>query len=222
MRGGSEGRPTAVLFDLDGTLSDGAAGILAALAHACRTLDLEVPAEPVLRSFIGPPLEESFSRHLGLGSTDCARALAAYREYYVEGGAMLSTAPYPGVVALLEILAAEGRSVAVATSKPVVQARKVVTHLGLDGLVAATFGPGLEGGTTKADVIAEACCELGLSPAGTVMVGDREHDVLGARANEMAAIGVLWGHGGREELETAGAAAVVASCDELAEVLGCE
>ncbi len=209
-----------MLFDLDGTLSDSAAGIVAALEPACRALDVEVPPEATLRRFIGPPLEEGFGRHLGLGPTDRARALAAYREHHVEGGAMLARAPYPGVVALLEQLFAEGRTVAVATAKPAVQAREVVAHLGLGGLVTARFGPGLEGGATKADVIAEACPELGLPPAGAVMVGDREHDVRGAKANEMVAVGVLWGHGSRDELEAAGAVAVVTSCDELAGVLG--
>lgn len=209
----------AVLFDLDGTLSDGAAGMLASLAQACRAVGLDVPPEATLRRFIGPPFEEAFADHFGLGPAGCERALAAYRRHYVDGGAMLEASPYPGVASLLAGLRARGILLAVATSKPAVYARRVVEHLRLDHFLAGVFGPPLEGPSSKAAVVAMARAALDLSPATTVMVGDRRHDVLGATANAMASVGVLWGHGTRAELEEAGAVAVVEDPAALAELL---
>lgn len=198
----------AVLFDLDGTLSDGASGMLASLAEACRALGLAVPPEETLRSFIGPPFEESFAHHFGLEPAACERALGAYRAHYVEGGAMFDASPYPGITSLLVSLRASGLTLAVATSKPAVYARDVVAHLELDHLVAGVFGPSLDAPSSKAEVIAVACRALGVAPGATVMVGDRNHDVVGAAANGMKAVGVLWGHGSRAELEEAGATAL--------------
>lgn len=209
----------AVLFDLDGTLSDGAVGMLASLAEACRALGLDVPPEEILRGFIGPPLDESFARHFGLDAAGCERALAAYRAHYVGGGAMFEASPYRGIASMLASLHAGGLTLAVATSKPAVYARQVVEHLGLDHLFAGVFGPSLDAPSSKAEVIATACAALGLAPGATVMVGDREHDVLGASANAIEAVGVLWGHGCRAELEQAGTVAVVEEPESLELVL---
>lgn len=212
--------PPAVLFDLDGTLSDAAPGMVASFAFACSVLGLPVPGEDELRAFIGPPFEVAFATRFGLGPTECARALAAYRRHYVDEGAMYDTAAFPGVAELVRQLADTGHLVAIATSKPQPFAARIVEHLGLGELVTAVFGPGLdERGSTKATVIAEALRVLGLDPATTVMVGDREHDVIGAAAHAMACIGVLWGFGSADELRRAGAAALAGDAGELAALL---
>ena len=211
-----------MLFDLDGTLSDGAAGMLVSLAEACVAVGLEVPDDEVLRGFLGPPFEEAFADHFGLAPAECSIALAAYRARYVDGGAMLEARPYPGVVALLDALRECGLTIAVATSKPEVFAAKLVRHLGLSQRLDGVFGPALEGPGSKAAVIAAACATLGLKATTTVMVGDRSHDVVGAASNAMAAIGVLWGHGSRAELEAAGAAAIVDTPSALATLLGAD
>ncbi len=209
-----------MLFDLDGTVSDGASGMFASLAHACTALGLEVPAVATLRRFIGPPLTDAFAEHFNLDAAACEAAVAAYRQHYVETGAMLSAEAFPGVPELLEQLVGAGFRLAIATSKPEVQAEQIVEHLGVAPWFSAVCGADLEGRRVrKADVIARACQRLRLSSTETVMVGDREHDVLGARAHRISCIGVLWGFGERAELEAARAAAVVEAPHELARLL---
>jgi len=208
-----------VLFDLDGTVSDGGPGMLEGLAHACRSLDLPVPSETVLRSFLGPPFQVGFARHFGLDAPDCERAVAAYREYYYAGGAMLDAAPYDGIRGLLHLLTEAGCTLAIATAKPDRFAVRVMEHLGLAGSFAGIFGADLDGRDTKADVIAAACRGLDIEIDRTVMVGDREHDVIGARANGIDCIGVRWGYGTADELVSAGAVAVAASPDDLGRLL---
>jgi phosphoglycolate phosphatase len=142
---------TTVLFDLDGTVSDGGPGMLGGLVHACRSMDLPVPSEAVLRSFLGPPFQVSFARHFGLDAPDCERAVASYREYYYAGGAMLEATPYEGIPRLLRRLGEHGCELAIATSKPEPFAVQVIEHLGLTEHFAGIFGADLEGRVTKAD-----------------------------------------------------------------------
>lgn len=209
-----------ILFDLDGTLSNGGPAMVASLAYACQALGLEVPSEDVLRSFIGPPFSEGLGRHFGLDEARCAEAVAYYRERYVEGGAMYEAVSYPGIVELLARLDRAGARLAVATSKPEKFARKVVAHLGLEPFFAGVFGPAADGvPASKAGVIAAASRALRLAPELAIMVGDRSYDIEGAHANGLAAIGVLWGFGTRAELVQAGADEVVTSAEELAEAL---
>lgn len=210
-----------VLFDLDGTLIDGGAGQLASLAHACRALGLSVPPTETLRSFIGPPFDEGFGAYFGLDAAACARAVAAYRTYYVDGGAMLEATLYPGIDALIDRLLAAGCRVALATSKPTPYARTILEHLGVAARFSGLFGADLAGErATKAEVVGEACFVLECDPADTVMVGDTEFDVFGARAHGLDCVGVLWGIGSRAELEAAGARWLAAAPDAVAELIG--
>ncbi len=222
-----------VLLDLDGTLTDSAPGILASVRHAYAALGLPVPSDQVLRGFVGPPLTESFLAH-GVPAARVDDAVAAYRDVYAAGG-LLDNAVYPGVPECLTAVRAAGARLAVATSKPEPMARRIVEHFGLDVLfdrgLDDVFGATLDRTrTSKGDVVAHALASLdadGTEPRATalaragrvVMVGDREHDVLGAAEHGIACIGVAWGYARPGELEAAGATAVVGTPAELADVL---
>ncbi len=213
-------RASTILFDLDGTLADGGRGILDSLAHALSVAGVPVPPEATLRSFVGPPFSVTFGERLGLDSETAARAVAAYRDRYVAGGAMLEATPFPGIPELLRSLADAGRRLAVATSKPEPLARRLVQHLGIAPYFADVVGADEDRRlTAKAAVIAETARRLGLDGDRAVMVGDREDDVIGAQKHGMGCVGVLWGYGTRAELEAAGADALVASAAELGQLL---
>ena len=190
-----------VLLDLDGTLSDSAPGIVSSVVHALTSLGAPVPSADVLRSFLGPPLHESFAR-LGLG--DPWRAVELYREHYRAAG-LTDTSAYDGVVPLLVSLRSWGARLAVTTSKPTVFAERVVQLLGLD--VDVVVGSELDGSRSrKADVIDEALRVLSVvDRSSVVMVGDRAEDALGAAQCGVRFVGAGWGYGRPGELETVGA-----------------
>lgn len=212
------------LLDLDGTLTDSAPGILSSVRHAYATLDIEPPTDEALRLFVGPPLAETFALH-GVPAHRVPEAVAAYRDVYA-AGRMMENSLYPGIIEGLTAVRDAGVRLAVATSKPEVYARRITAHFGIDPLVEGVYGATLDGSRgTKADVIEHALVSLAESPAGaaareeTVMVGDREHDVLGAAAHGIGCLGVSWGYAVPGELEEAGALRVVTTTDQLARVL---
>lgn len=212
------------LLDLDGTLTDSAPGILSSVRHAYATLDIEPPTDEALRLFVGPPLAETFALH-GVPAHSVPEAVAAYRGVYA-AGRMMENSLYPGILEGLTAVRDAGVRLVVATSKPEVYARRITAHFGIDDLVEGVYGATLDGSRgTKADVIEHALALLAESPAGaaareeTVMVGDREHDVLGAAAHGIGCLGVSWGYAVPGELEEAGALRVVTTTDELARVL---
>lgn len=216
--------PTAlVLLDLDGTLMDSAPGIVSSAAQAYRTLGLPVPDAATLRSFVGPPITDSFPQH-GVPRERLSKMVRAYRAVF-EAGGMFENSVFDGVPDALVRLRAAGCTLAVATSKPVVYARPICDHFGLSDLVDAVYGAPLdEHLSTKAMVIAEALAglrfEQGPDAARVVMVGDRGHDVRGATENGIDCIGVTWGYAAAGELAQAGAVALVDDLDALvAEVL---
>ncbi len=210
-----------VLFDLDGTLVDGGAAMLACLAEACRAVGVAVPPEESLRRFIGPPLERTFAERFGLDEASCARAVAAYRTGYVAGGAVDAAVLYPGIADLLERLGRQGVRCAVATSKPTPQAERILANLGVRRHFAGVFGADPAGRrAAKEEVVADACVALGLDADRAVMVGDTVYDVHGAAAHGIGCIGVLWGFGTRDELEQAGALAVASHPIEVGDLLG--
>jgi phosphoglycolate phosphatase len=209
-----------ILFDLDGTLIDGGPGQLASLAHACRAVDVPVPDEATLRSFIGPPFDEGLGAHFGLDEHQRARAVAAYRERYVDGGAMLEAVLHPGLAALLDDLRETGYLLGVATSKPTPYATRILERLGVLDRFAGVFGADLAGARArKEDVVGESLFVLDVPPGATVLVGDTEYDVYGAHAHGVFCVGVLWGIGSRAELEAAGADAIVAAPCEVSSAL---
>jgi phosphoglycolate phosphatase len=193
-----------ILFDLDGTLTDPRAGIVGSIQYALAKLGRAVPAESELLRFIGPPLRDSF-REL-LDATDDApveQALGFYRERYSTIG-LFENHVYPGIPAALEALRARGDTLFVATSKPGVYAQQIVQHFHLADYFRGIWGSELDGARSdKASLIAHILRQEKLSPRETVMVGDRSHDAVGARANGIVPVGVLWGYGDEQELTAA-------------------
>lgn len=198
---------SVVLLDLDGTLTDSAPGIVACLRYALAGMGLAQPTDDEVRRHLGPPLRVTFTQHYGMSDDEAVRAIDLYRERYHDVG-LFENAVYPGVEAMLDALAATS-TLAVATSKPTVSSRRILEHFGLLDRFAVVAGADLSGGReSKADVVAHALDLLGTDGSGAVMVGDREHDVLGAAAHGIPTVAVLWGYGDEEELRAAGASAL--------------
>jgi phosphoglycolate phosphatase len=208
-----------VLFDLDGTLTDPAYGITRSIAYALEKLGQPVADPDSLRRHIGPPLSVMFAE-FGIEDERIGDAIAAYRERYTDVG-MFENALIPGVHRLLDDLVARGSRLALATSKPDVHAEIILEHFAIRAPFDFVGGAALDGRRShKADVVAHALQWLEYpDPDTVVMIGDREHDVFGARAHGIDTIGVLWGYGDRGELAAAGAAAIVDTVDELASLL---
>jgi phosphoglycolate phosphatase len=212
-----------ILFDLDGTLSDSARGILGSLRHAFAAHGLPAMDERAERAVLGPPFYESLPPLIG--DTPLTSVIAAYREHYQAHG-MFDTAVFPGVGELIEALHASGCRLAIATSKPEHYTTPIVEHLGLAGYFEVIGGDALDGSRgTKALVIADVLRRLGRpGPADVVMIGDRRHDVEGARAHGIDTIGVRWGYALPGELEAVAPWAICASAAEVGELLeaGCD
>ena len=209
---GYDGR--LVLFDLDGTLVDSTPGIWTSIRVAAAGLGLPEPTPGQLRSMVGPPLEDGFAGAFGLLPADVARAVELYRAHY-KAGAMFDAEVYPGIRKLLAGLRAGGAVLAVATSKPEPFAVQILEHTGLLPEFASVHGATLDGVVRHKDQVVAAA--LAAHPDGEhpVLIGDRSHDVLGARAHGVPCIGAGWGPALPGELAAAGAAAVVASPAEV-------
>jgi phosphoglycolate phosphatase len=168
-----------------------------------------------LRRFIGPPLLDSFRDICGFDPQEVVVAIAAYREHYGTDG-QYDNAVYDGIPELLASLRAAGRTLAVATSKAEVYAASILEHFDLAEYFSTVVGSELDGRrTAKSDIITEALDRLGRPASGTVMIGDRSHDMRGAVTVGVGSIGVLWGYGDDAELTAAGADALAATPAEL-------
>lgn len=209
-----------ILFDLDGTLTDPVLGITRCIQHALVELGRPAPDLEGLRRCVGPPLQDSFAELLETGDeTLVAEAIRLYRERFKPVG-MFENSVYPDVPEGLETLRGLGHRLWVVTSKPHVFALEIVRHFGLDGFFERVHGSELSGvNADKGDLIRHVLAEEAILPERAWMVGDRMHDVVGARRNGVEAIGVLWGYGSEEELRAAAPRRIVASMAELCEVL---
>ncbi len=195
-----------ILFDLDGTLTDPGIGITNSVAYALAKWNIKVEDRRELYKFIGPPLLDSFAEYYGFSEEECQQAVVYYREYFRSNG-IYENEVYPGVVEMLTELKNAGKKVVLATSKPEEFALIILKHFDLfkyfDFVAGATMD---ESRSKKADVITYALEKSGVTDKNDViMVGDRKHDVIGAKENNLDCIGVLFGYGDREELESAGA-----------------
>lgn len=203
-----------VFFDLDGTLTDPKIGITASIQYALEKLNLPVPTQDELTWCIGPPLRASFVALLG-GEEHADRAVALYRERFGDTG-LFENELYAGIEEALTAVAASGRKLFVATSKPHVFADRIIDHFGLRKYFGRVFGSELDGTRVdKSELLRYALEETATDPASTVMIGDRKHDMIGAANNGMSAIGVLYGYGSRDELTKAGAAHLCKSPGEI-------
>lgn len=203
-----------LLLDLDGTLTDPRPGIVGCLRHALERAGVAVPAEAELTRWIGPPLQQSLEALTGDPGL-AARCLGFYRERFAAIG-YRENAVYPGVPQALAELRRDKWRLVLATSKPLVYARRILEHFDLVPLLDAAYGAELDGRLSdKGELIAAILADEGLAPADCLMVGDRAHDVRGAAANRLPCLGVLYGYGGEGELRQAGAAGLVARPEEL-------
>ncbi len=181
-----------VIFDLDGTLTDSAEGIVASFLHALGHIGAAVPEGDLAARIVGPPMDDTLRALLG---EDAEEAIAAFRaEYGARGWAM--NALFDGIESLLADLRAAGVRLAVATSKLEPTARRVLAHFGLDRHFEVIAGASPDGSRkTKVEVLAHALSQLEPLPERVLMVGDRSHDVLGAAAHGIDTVVVGWGYG---------------------------
>lgn len=208
-----------ILFDLDGTLTDPGLGITNSVMYALKEMGYGVPPREELYKFIGPPLHESFQVYFGMTEEQSVEAVRQYRVYYADKG-IFENDVYQGIREMLEELKKAGKKLVLATSKPEHFAKIIMAHYGLDAYVPEIAGATMSTDRTKkGQVIAYALTEFGIDPATAVMVGDREHDIIGGRENGLPGVGVTFGYGDRQELEKAGAAAIADNPAQLLEIL---
>ena len=205
-----------ILFDLDGTLTDPKAGITRSVQYALRKCGVEVEDADTLCPFIGPPLRESFKRFYGFDDIGAEDAVAKYREYFSDKG-IYENAIYDGAEELLKKLKTVGKIIILATSKPTVYAEKILRHFNIHEYFTFVSGSELDGRRSiKSEVIRYALEQNNISDLSKVtMVGDREHDIIGAKEVGVASIGVLYGYGNYEELSKAKADSIVQNISEL-------
>lgn len=205
-----------VLFDLDGTLTDPGEGITNSVAYALNKFGIEVIDKTTLYNFIGPPLIDSFVKYYDMSYEDALLAVDYYREYFGVTG-IFENRVFDGIPELLDTIKKSGRKIALATSKPEQYATRILDHFYLsqyfDFIGGATMD---ETRSKKADVIDYTLKQLNVTDkSNVVMVGDRHHDIDGANQNDLDSIGVLFGYGDRQELETAGATYIAETVNDI-------
>lgn len=214
-----------ILFDLDGTLTDPKEGITKSVQHALRAYGIEEPDLDKLCPFIGPPLADSFQEFYGFDEEKAREAIPVFHEYFVDRG-IFENRVFPGIRALLSELKEAGCILAVATSKPELFAGQILDHFKLLEFFDLVGGADMEETRVrKGDVILYTLAQLEklmgepICRSRVLMVGDRMHDVIGAKEAGIACVGVLYGYGDREELTKAGADKLAESVPELHQFL---
>lgn len=204
----------AILFDLDGTLSDSKMGITKSIQFALKQFDIEASLE-ALEKFVGPPLHESFKLYYGFDSDRVTEAVSYFRSYFAEYG-IYENKPYKGVLPLIQKLYKSGVPLYVATSKPTVYAQKILEKDQLAPYFKVIVGSELDGRRSqKHEVIAHLIEIESLKAEELLMVGDRKHDLIGAHDNQVDAVGVLYGYGSYEELFACDPIKIVKTVSEL-------
>ncbi|MBO7252017.1 MAG: HAD-IA family hydrolase [Oscillospiraceae bacterium] len=207
----------AILFDLDGTLTDSGEGIINCAVMVLEHYGRPIPSQEELRAFVGPPLHESFVRH-GIPADQTDAAIALYRSRYIPIGAYENT-PYPGIRQLLEALKAAGHKLYVATSKPEETSVKILEHFDLDKYFDMICGATMDTSRSSKEAVIGYLLEQNGRADNMVMVGDTKFDIIGAKEHGIPAIGVSWGFGKIEDMEAAGACAIAHSMEELLNLL---
>lgn len=208
----------AILFDLDGTLTDPMVGITSSVQYALKKYGIIEDNLWNLTKFIGPPLADSFMRFYGFSEEQAKQAVLYYREYFAPKG-KYENEVYEGIPELLASLKEAGYILAVATSKPEVFSKDILDHFDLTKYFDFVGGALLNGREKKEDVITYVLEHVDANKDEILMVGDREHDIIGAKKNNLLSVGVLYGYGDREEHENAGADHIVSTVEELREYL---
>ena len=209
-----------ILFDLDGTVTDPMIGITKSVQYALNKFDIEVEDLNELCKFIGPPLKDSFMNFYNFTEEDALNAITYYREYFSTKGLYENTV-YENFEDMLISLKEKNKSLIIATSKPTVFAEKILEHFNLKKYFDFIAGSNLDNTRTKkADVISYALEQQGITEVSKIiMIGDREHDVIGAKALNIESIGVLHGYGSYDELSNSGANYIVKDVKELHSLL---
>lgn len=209
-----------ILFDLDGTLTESGPGIVNAVEYTLQKYGIDEPDKEKHKRFIGPPLKVSFMKYYGFTEENVAEAVAVFRSYYHEKGIYENSA-YPGTRRMLADLSSRGYRLAVATSKARPMAEIVIPRFGLADHLEGIYAAEMDGRFgTKSAVIEHAMEEMGVTDKSKVlMIGDREHDILGAKACGIDSMGVLYGYGSRDELEAAGADMIADTVEDIVKTL---
>jgi phosphoglycolate phosphatase len=211
---------TYIIFDLDGTLTDPMIGITNSIIYALEKYGIPTPDRSELLKFIGPPLIDSFQEYYNLSREEAKTAVEYYREYYREKG-MFENSVIPEIEDLLRSLKENGKTLMVATAKVEQFANTVLEHFGIAGYFTCVAGSNLDNTLTQKDEIILSVLErCGITDMKhTVMIGDRMHDIIGAKKAGIDSIGVLFGYGTKEELENAGANVIAESVSDLKKIL---
>lgn len=209
-----------ILFDLDGTITDSGEGITKSVQYALKSFGIKVDNLKELNKFIGPPLKDSFKRYYNFNDEEAELGLIKYREYYADKG-IYENKLYDGIVELLEALNNSGKKIVLATSKPEVYAKQILKYFNIDEYFAFVAGADFEETRVKkGEVIKYALKEAEISDLSkAIMVGDREHDIIGAKENNIKSIGVLFGFGDVVELTQARADYIAKDTRELLNTL---
>ncbi|WP_306479861.1 HAD family hydrolase [Mediterraneibacter sp.] len=209
-----------IFFDLDGTITDSALGIMNSIKYALEKNSLPMLSEEQLRSFIGPPLREQFCKVCGLTDAEGAKMVVDYREYYKDKG-IFENRVYDGVMETLRNLKEKGYRLAVATSKPEIFARQIADYFGFSEYFELIGGACMdESRTDKYEVIEYVLDSCQIKERNrVVMIGDRSHDMIGAKRAGLHSIGVLYGYGSKEELEQSGAEVLAETPKEVISML---
>ena len=209
-----------LFFDLDGTLTDPYEGITKSVEIALNKFGIFVESRQELKCFIGPPLNECFMQKYNLSESDSFLAVDYFREYFRDTG-IFENELFEKIPQLLSDLKNYGYKLVVATSKPTVFAERILEHFDIKKYFTAVYGSELNGmRVKKSDVIKYAIENIRPEDKdGIVMIGDREHDILGAKQSGLISVGVLWGYGSFEELQNAGADYITADVEDLERLL---
>ena len=209
-----------VFLDLDGTITNPAEGITKCFEYALNHFGIQVENRALLEQFIGPPLRQSFKEGFGFDDDKATEAVAKYRERFTPTG-MYENEVYPGMEQALQSLKDAGKVLIVATSKPEHMAKQILAHFHLDMYFDDICGSCDDAKRNEKDeVIRYALDKHGITDTNDVlMVGDRKFDVIGAQKCGLKCMGVLYGFGDRNELETAGAAYIAETVEDMARII---
>lgn len=207
----------AVVFDLDGTLTDSYEGIANCVVYALQKMGRPVPEEAALQKYMGPPLVYSFMHYDGMTEEEAVYAMQLYRELYVPSG-WKQNRVYSGIRVLLKELHENGVHVCVATGKPQETSERILEYFGLMPYIDAVAGPTLQAKTADKTMLIMRALE-GISYRKAVMVGDRSTDITGAAGYGIDSIAAGYGYGEREELESVKPTYYAQSVEELSRIL---
>lgn len=211
-----------ILFDLDGTITESGPGIINSVKYALEKMGYPSDDIETLRKFIGPPLKFSYMEYYGMTEEQAEEGIIRYREYYTVQG-IFDNSVYEGIISSLKALREAGKKLVIATSKPEKFAKMIAEHFEFAEYFEMICGASMdEKRVEKAEVIAYALDEMGIKTEeldSVLMVGDRKHDILGAKVNNLKSMGVLYGYGDRDELEAAGADYIVEKASEISDLI---